>query len=208
MNRILIIDNYDSFTYNLYQATAQIYPKIDVVRNDKITLQEIQKMSLLGIILSPGPGRPENAGICIPLIQAIMNGDMAPTIPLLGVCLGHQAITVALGGKVIQSGEIFHGKSDFIFHCRNNLYKKLCCPFQAGRYHSLISEKSTLPHELIVDAVNYKGVVMGIRHINLPIYGVQFHPESVLTPEGNLLLDEFVQICKLNTTYKIAQLEV
>jgi anthranilate synthase/aminodeoxychorismate synthase-like glutamine amidotransferase len=189
---LLIIDNYDSFTYNLYQAIANIYPDVQVIRNDKITVDDVIQLAPKGIVLSPGPGRPEDAGICVELIRAIVTGKIIKT-PLLGVCLGHQAITIALGGHVIQSEEIFHGKNDLIFHNQTGLYQKVSLPFKAGRYHSLVADRATLPSTLIVDAENSNKLIMGLRHRELPIYGVQFHPESILTPQGYLLLQEFVR---------------
>lgn len=191
MKPILIIDNYDSFTYNLYQAVALFYPDITVIRNNKITVDQVKQLDPVGIILSPGPGRPEDAGICVELIR-----QLNPTTPLLGVCLGLQAITVAFGGNVIGADEIVHGKHELIFHHQNNIYQNLSKPFQAGRYHSLVAEKETLPDALIIDAKNSMGLIMGLRHKTLPIYGVQFHPESILTPEGNHLLKNFVQSCQ------------
>jgi anthranilate synthase component 2 len=191
---LLIIDNYDSFTYNLYQAIAPFYPDVRVFRNDKITIDGVKQMHPLGIILSPGPGRPEEAGICVDLIRALVAGDIG-LIPLLGVCLGHQAITVALGGHVVQAEEISHGKDDFIFHSQTGLYRALSRPFKAGRYHSLIAERETLPSTLLIEAENKQQLIMGVRHRELPIFGMQFHPESILTPEGQLLLQEFVGIC-------------
>lgn len=191
---LLIIDNYDSFTYNLYQAIAPFHSEVEITRNNKITIDEIKKLNPMGIVLSPGPGRPENAGICIDLIRALVAGKIG-RIPLLGVCLGHQAITIALGGRVIQSEEIAHGKADLIVHNQTHLYGELPLPFQAGRYHSLIAERETLPSTLIIEAENKNKVIMGIRHRELPLYGVQFHPESILTPEGALLLRTFVEIC-------------
>lgn len=192
---ILIIDNYDSFTYNLYQGIAQFHPEIKVVRNDKITIDEIKKLHPDGIVLSPGPGRPEDAGICTHLICALNNCELDPVTPVLGVCLGLQAITIALGGKVVQSNEIVHGKTDFIFHHRKGLYKNLPLPFQVGRYHSLMAERSTLPPCFIIEAENADQMIMGIRHVELPLYGVQFHPESILTPLGNNFLEAFVKQC-------------
>jgi anthranilate synthase component 2 len=185
---ILIIDNYDSFTYNLYQGIAPFMTDIKVVRNDKITLDEIKALNPSGIILSPGPGRPENAGICIDLIRTTET-------PLLGVCLGHQALGLAFGGKIIAAPQIIHGKSDRIAYTGTTLYKGLPRLFEAGRYHSLIVERATLPSELIIEASNEDNLIMGMRHRSRRLYGVQFHPESILTPEGHLLLKNFVQHC-------------
>lgn len=193
---ILLIDNYDSFTYNLYQNLLQCGKEVKVVRNDKITLAEIKQLKPTAIVLSPGPGRPETAGICIALIKALAANDFNEAIPLLGVCLGHQAIAVAFGGSVVNAGEIYHGKSDLIFHERKYLYQTMPLPFQAGRYHSLIVDKNTLPVTLTITAENANQLIMGIKHINLPIYGVQFHPESILTPQGLHLLQQFVRLCK------------
>lgn len=187
---ILIIDNYDSFTYNLYQYVATLHDQVKVVRNDKISIDEIKQLNPTGIILSPGPGRPENSGICIEIIK-----QLGKQIPILGVCLGHQAISIAFGGKVVQAPEIVHGKTATIFHYRKNLYQKLPLPFQAGRYHSLIADRATLPDELIIESESADGIIMGMRHSHYPIFGVQFHPESVLTPDGNKLLSEFVEYC-------------
>jgi len=199
---ILIIDNYDSFTYNLYQSIMPFYSDVRVVRNDKVSLQEIHQLEPKGIILSPGPGRPEESGVCIEIVQSLISGYLNPRMSLLGVCLGHQIITVALGGQVIQSPEIMHGKNDLIFHHRKNIYQNLSLPFQAGRYHSLITERSTLPSTLLIEAENAAGTIMGIRHVKLPIYGVQFHPESILTPSGSLLLEHFVKQC---TYHEVAE---
>lgn len=190
---LLIIDNYDSFTYNLYQSVAQIYSDVQVIRNDQITIDEVLEMHPDGIILSPGPGRPEEAGICIELIRGLTSN-----IPLLGVCLGHQAIVTAFGGNVVPAPEIMHGKCDFIFHHQELIYQKLPQPFQAGRYHSLIADKVSLPATLAIDAENAAGLIMGVRHKKRPIFGVQFHPESILTPLGNNLLEQFVRICNEN----------
>lgn len=187
---ILIIDNYDSFTYNLYQSVAQFYPQIKVIRNDRITVDEIKSLQPSGIILSPGPGRPETAGICIDLIR---RADKK--IPLLGVCLGHQAIVHAFGGQIVQAPEIVHGKPELIFHHRKGIYQHLPLPFAAGRYHSLIADAGSLPESLSIEAENADGLIMGIRHRHLPIYGVQFHPESILTPAGDALLQNFVHQC-------------
>jgi anthranilate synthase component II len=187
---ILIIDNYDSFTYNLYQSVAQFYPQIKVIRNDRITVDEIKSLQPSGIILSPGPGRPEAAGICVDLIRS-----MNESIPLLGVCLGHQAIVYAFGGRIVQAPDIVHGKPELIFHHRKGLYQHLPLPFAAGRYHSLIADTASLPESLSIEAENADALIMGIRHRHLPIYGVQFHPESILTPAGDALLQNFVHQC-------------
>ena len=187
---ILIIDNYDSFTYNLYQIVAQYHADVRVVRNNRITIDEVKALKPSGIILSPGPGRPEDAGICIELVRGL-----ATTTPLLGVCLGHQAIVSAFGGRIIQAPEIMHGKHELIFHHRKGLYQRLPLPFQAGRYHSLAADRDTLPKTLFIEAENAAGLIMGIRHMQLPIYGVQFHPESILTPQGQQLLQNFTQQC-------------
>ena len=185
---ILIIDNYDSFTHNLYQCVAPYYPEIRVIRNDKISIADLLKLQPQGIIISPGPKRPEDAGICIDLIRA------NTTIPLLGVCLGHQAITVAFGGRVVSAPEIIHGKTDQVSHHSQGIYKGLSKPLVVGRYHSLIAERASLPDVLEIEAENAQGLIMGIKHKILPIYGVQFHPESILTPEGSKLLENFVRL--------------
>ena len=186
---ILIIDNYDSFTYNLYQSIAQLHADVKVIRNNKITIAEIQEIAPLGIILSPGPGRPEDAGICVELIRSTIN------TPLLGVCLGHQAIGIAFGGKVVGAPTIMHGKKEMIFHHRRGLYENLPLPFAAARYHSLVVDRPSLPNVLQVEAETSTGLIMGMRHQQLPIYGVQFHPESILTPQGDILLKQFVNEC-------------
>lgn len=178
----LLIDNYDSFTYNLYQMVSSLGEKVVVVRNDKISLEEILRQNPARIILSPGPGRPEEAGICMELLLHLLKKKMH--LPLLGVCLGHQAIGIALGSNIISAPEIVHERSDFVFHHRQGLYQKLPLSFQAGRYHSLAVNRSSLAPELVVEAENGSGLIMGIRHRELPIYGVQFHPESILRSRG------------------------
>lgn len=186
---ILIIDNYDSFVYNLYQLVAPTIDRVDVVRNDQITLAEIAAMQPQGIIISPGPGRPENAGICVDLIQ-----KFSGKIPILGVCLGHQALGFAFGGNVVSAGEIVHGKPETIFHYRQHLYRNMPLPFTAGRYHSLIVARENLPAEFIIEAETMDGLIMGMRHKEHPTFGVQFHPESVLTPDGDKLLNAFSEL--------------
>ena len=194
---ILIIDNYDSFTYNLYQAIAVITPEVKVIRNDAITIDEIRKLNPDGIILSPGPGHPEQAGICIEVIK-----QLGHTIPILGVCLGHQAIGVAFGGVVGRAPEPLHGKDSLVFHNRGKLFKQVHLPFKAGRYHSLIVERNNLPLDLIIEAEDVKGNIMALSHRHLPVYGVQFHPESILTPEGGQILKNFVELCDAKTINK------
>ena len=196
---ILIIDNYDSFTYNLYQSIAQHTADVRVYRNDKITIDEIIALNPAGIILSPGPGRPETAGICVELIARC-----APSIPILGVCLGHQAIVTAFGGRVVQAHEIVHGKSTNVSHQGKTLFDRMPSPFKAGRYHSLVAEKATLPDELTVTAENENGMVMAVQHETYPCFGIQFHPESILTPEGDHFLSNFVHYCRLNNHRDIA----
>ncbi len=186
---ILLIDNYDSFVYNLYQYIAELGIELRVVRNDQISLEEIEALKPQGIILSPGPGRPEDAGICVDLIR-----QFSGKIPILGVCLGHQAMAVAFGGQVISANEIIHGKSSQIFHYRQQLYKNMPLPFQAGRYHSLMVAKENLPAELMIEAETSNGLIMGMRHREHASFGVQFHPESILTPEGKIYLQEFAQL--------------
>lgn len=188
---ILIIDNYDSFTYNLYQAIAALDTEVKVVRNDQITVEEIEKLNPAGIVISPGPGRPEDAGICLDVIR-----QLGPKIPILGVCLGHQAIGLVYGGTVSRSDEILHGKESLVFHQRNGLFKGMPLPFKAARYHSLLVDRNTLPFELEITAETPEGMIMAIAHKTNPVYGVQFHPESILTPEGNILLKNFLGVCR------------
>lgn len=186
---LILIDNYDSFTYNLYQNLAD---KVDtrVFRNDKITVEQIDQMKPSGIILSPGPGRPETAGICIELIK-----KLGSKYPILGICLGHQAIATAYGGKVTQHSEIRHGKQSLVHHLQSPLFENVTEKFTAGRYHSLIVELDTLPADLIVTAVCDNNTIMSIQHASYPCFGIQFHPESILTPQGKVILNNFIQLC-------------
>jgi anthranilate synthase component II len=193
---ILLIDNYDSFTYNLYNAIAELGINVKVVRNDQISLETIKALSPQGIVLSPGPGRPEDAGLCdaglcIEIIRTF-SGDK----PILGVCLGHQAIACSFGAKVVKAREIVHGKSTLIFHNRALIYKKMPLPFEAGRYHSLVIEKKSLPAILQIGAETPDGIIMGIKHAHHPTYGVQFHPESILSLHGKTIIKNFMSICK------------
>lgn len=185
---LLIIDNYDSFTYNLYQAFATDYSNIKVVRNDQITLEEIEQLKPHGIVLSPGPGRPEQAGICLTLIHRFTE-----SIPILGVCLGHQAIGLAFGAQISSSPEILHGKDSLIFHNQGDLFRGIPQTFKAGRYHSLVIKN--LPETLLIDAKTQDGTIMAVRHKHYPVYGVQFHPESILTPHGTKIIQNFLRVC-------------
>lgn len=189
---IIIIDNYDSFTYNLYQAIAQTTACVEVFRNDEISLTKILALNPAGIVISPGPGRPEQAGICIELIKTFHK-----ELPIFGVCLGHQAIACAFGGEVILAPQPMHGKSASIIHRGEGLYKNLPQPFLAGRYHSLIVNRDTLPEVLKIESETADGLIMGMRHAEYPTYGVQFHPESILTPNGNQLIKNFVHLCQV-----------
>jgi len=184
---ILLIDNYDSFTYNLYQCVAGAGREVRVARNDKISLDEIAAGSFAAIIISPGPGTPADAGIS----QAAI-ARFAGRIPILGVCLGHQAIGVAFGGRVVRAPVPVHGKVSPVYHDGQGLYQRLPRPFAAGRYHSLMVDPDTLPACLTVTATTGDGLIMGLRHREFAVEGVQFHPESVLTPDGPRLLANFL----------------
>ncbi len=185
---ILIIDNYDSFTYNLYQYCCELGAAVQVVRNDKITLDAIADLAPERIIVSPGPCTPNEAGISLDVIQRF-----GPTIPTLGVCLGHQAIGQAFGGHVIRAPKPVHGKTEQIQHAGAGIFAELPNPFTATRYHSLIVERATLPASLEVTAWTNDGLIMGLRHREYPIEGVQFHPESILTTDGKALLQHFLE---------------
>ncbi|MEL7566934.1 MAG: aminodeoxychorismate/anthranilate synthase component II [Dehalobacterium sp.] len=185
---ILMIDNYDSFVYNLYQYFLELGEKVEICRNDKITLEEIQRISPSHIILSPGPCTPNEAGICLDAIKRF-----GPTIPILGVCLGHQAIGQAYGGKVVRAKKPMHGKETPIHHDGLGVFSQLPQPLKVGRYHSLIVERDTLPHNLKITALSQEGEIMGLRHAYYPVEGVQFHPESILTEKGHHLLENFIK---------------
>ncbi|TXJ01040.1 MAG: aminodeoxychorismate/anthranilate synthase component II [Neisseriales bacterium] len=189
---ILLIDNYDSFTYNLYQALVIAGAEVQVVRNDAITLSEIEQLdNLQGVVLSPGPGHPKQAGICVEVIQ-----QLGHKYPIFGVCLGHQAIVAAFGGTVDLADRVLHGKPSLIFHNRGVLFKQVHLPFTAARYHSLVVKKFDLPSVLSVEAEDVEGNIMALAHREYPIFGVQFHPESILTPEGQQIVNNFVEYCK------------
>ena len=185
---ILLLDNYDSFTFNLYQALSELGAEVLVRRNDMVTVDDVEELvpMLDGIVISPGPCTPGEAGISVPLVRRL-----AGTVPILGVCLGHQAIGEAFGGRITRAPRLMHGKVSMIAHDGAGVFAGLPNPFQATRYHSLIVERSTLPSELEITA-EADGLVMGLRHRTLPVEGVQFHPESILTPTGNDLLANFL----------------
>jgi anthranilate synthase/aminodeoxychorismate synthase-like glutamine amidotransferase len=185
---ILLIDNYDSFTYNLAQFLGQLGEKLEVRRNDQITIEQIAAQKPQRIVISPGPGEPQNAGICIEVIR-----QFSGKIPILGVCLGHQAIGHAFGGKVVRAPALMHGKTSRIHHDAKTIFRKLPQDFVATRYHSLIVQKKGLPRELEISA-EADGLIMGLRHRKLLLEGVQFHPESVLTEVGMQLLRNFLAL--------------
>lgn len=185
--RVLLLDNYDSFTYNLYQYLSELGATVDVRRNDKVTVAEVAAMRPDRIVISPGPCTPNEAGISIGLIQ-----EVGPHIPLLGVCLGHQAIGAAYGGAVIRAPEVMHGKISQIHHAGAGVFADLPDPFLATRYHSLIVRRDDLPDELEVTAWTDDGLIMGMRHKEHPVQGVQFHPESIMTNAGKDLLRNFL----------------
>jgi len=187
--KVLLVDNYDSFTYNLAQALAILGAEVAVKRHDEISVAEAIAFAPTHLIISPGPGRPENAGISIDLIKAMMG-----RIPILGVCLGHQAIAQALGGTIDAAHVLMHGKSSPVYHDGRTLFEGLPNPFNAGRYHSLSVSEQRLPEELAVSAYTSDGEIMAVRHRSFPTEGVQFHPESVLTPEGDRLLRNFMDL--------------
>lgn len=186
---ILLIDNYDSFTYNLYQYIGEIYEDIKVVRNDEISIEEIRKMDLEGIVLSPGPGVPENAGVCVEVIK-----EFGDKIPILGICLGHQAIGYAYGAKVIRADMVRHGKTSKIKLSGDKLFKNIESVISVMRYHSLIVDEDTLPAELAVIARSLDdGAIMALKHKDYEVYGVQFHPESIFTENGKDIIKKFLE---------------
>lgn len=186
---ILLIDNYDSFSYNLFQLVGEINSEILVYRNDKITLDEIKNLNPEAIILSPGPGRPENAGICIELVK-----EFYDKIPILGVCLGHQAICTAFGGKISYAKRLMHGKSSEISLNEDDIFKNLGSVITVGRYHSLSLAEDSIPNSLkIISKANDDGEIMAVKHRDYDVYGLQFHPESILTPDGIAIIRNFTE---------------
>ncbi len=186
---ILMIDNYDSFTYNLVQYLGELGEDLLVYRNDKITIREIRKLKAKAIVISPGPGMPQDAGISVELIR-----EMAGEVPILGVCLGHQAIGYCYGGNIVGAKNLMHGKTSKIYHKGQAIFKGLPNPFEATRYHSLLVDPKNFPKELEVIALTKEKEIMGLRHRRLPVYGVQFHPESIMTKVGKQLLKNFLKI--------------
>ena len=189
---LLVLDNYDSFTYNLVQYLQVLQPDVTVYRNDAVTVDEVTDMSPDAIVISPGPCTPHEAGISVDLIRAL-----GPTVPTLGVCLGHQSIGAAFGGRVVRAPVLMHGKTSPIAHDGSRLFAELPNPFDATRYHSLIVERDGLPDELEVTAQSPDGLIMGLQHRSHPIYGVQFHPESILTAAGPALLRNFLMLAQV-----------
>ena len=188
---VLMIDNYDSFTYNLVQYLGELGCEVAVHRNDQITLDQIEALAPSHIVISPGPCTPNEAGISVPSITRF-----AGEIPILGVCLGHQSIGQAFGARIVHARRLMHGKTSAVYHTGQGVFRGLPSPFTATRYHSLIVDRSTLPPELEVTAETADGIVMGLRHRHLAIEGVQFHPESILTPHGPALLANFIARCE------------
>ncbi len=200
---ILLIDNYDSFTYNLVHYLAELGAEVEVMRNDAINIAQIKELAPQGIVISPGPGEPRNAGIC-PNVIAELGG----AIPIFGVCLGHQAIGEIFGGKVVRNAPM-HGKTSLIYHDGTGIFAGIKSPFTATRYHSLIVEAASLPECLLANAHTNDGIIMGLQHRDLPIYGVQFHPESIASECGHDLLDNFLTIVKqYNNNINIAKTHV
>jgi anthranilate synthase/aminodeoxychorismate synthase-like glutamine amidotransferase len=187
--KILLIDNYDSFTYNLVQAFMMQGAEVDVHRNDALSVEQALQRDHTHLVISPGPGTPRDAGISMRMIEAF-----AGRIPIFGVCLGHQSLVEVFGGKVVRAGRLMHGKVSPVAHDGKGLYAGMPQNFEAGRYHSLIAEAGSIPEVLEVTSRTAQGEIMGVRHRSLPIEGVQFHPESVLTPEGPTLMANFLKI--------------
>ena len=195
---IIVIDNYDSFTYNLVQYLAVLGAEIKVFRNDKVSVVEIESMQPLAIVISPGPCTPRAAGISVDLVK-----KLSGTVPILGVCLGHQAIAEAFGAEITRAGQIMHGKTSMIEFCDSPLYAGIKSPALVGRYHSLVVRKDSLPPELVADASSEDEEIMGLRHKKHPTHGVQFHPESILTPCGKKLLKNFLRIVEKNREHPL-----
>jgi anthranilate synthase/aminodeoxychorismate synthase-like glutamine amidotransferase len=198
--RVLVIDNYDSFTYNLFQRLGELGAELEVVRNDALSVDELVERQPERVVISPGPCTPNEAGICLEAIRRLcgLDGKRARTVsvpvPILGVCLGHQSIGQAFGGRVVRARAPVHGKAEEIVHDRSALFHGAPRSFLAGRYHSLVVEEKSLPKDIVVSARTKDGIVMALRHRKLPVFGVQFHPESILTPDGQTLLRNFLAV--------------
>ena len=188
--KILLLDNYDSFTYNVYQLLSELGAAVEVVRNDKISVDEVKNFS--AVIISPGPGVPSDAGISEELIDKLKGA-----LPILGICLGHQAIGEVFGGKIIRVKEIVHGKTSRLIHSGKGLYRGLAQGVEVGRYHSLIIERETLPDCLEITSELNDGTIMGVRHKVFDVEGIQFHPESILTPQGGVMMKNFLELAKI-----------
>lgn len=188
-HQVLMIDNYDSFTYNLVQALLTLDAEVDVRTNDSITVEEALDLEPTHLVVSPGPGRPENAGVSMAMIEAFAN-----RVPVLGVCLGHQALAAVFDSTIGAAQTLMHGKPSPVYHDRRTVYQGLSNPFQAGRYHSLAVAEEDLGPDLVISSYTSEGEIMGIRHRELPLEGVQFHPESLLTPVGDRLLQNFLDL--------------
>lgn len=187
--KILVIDNYDSFTYNLVQLLGKYKSKLIIKRNDEIDGNGIEEMNPDKILISPGPGKPEDSNVTLTAIK-----EFGDRIPVLGVCLGHQAIAIVYGGKVIKAPILMHGKTSSIFHDGKSIFKNIANEFEATRYHSLIVERETLPQELEISAETNDGIIMGIRHKKFPVEGIQFHPESILTKDGKNIIKNWLEL--------------
>jgi anthranilate synthase component 2 len=190
--RVLLLDNHDSFTYNLAQYLGELGAAVEVVYSDRIAVADVNHSRCDAVVVSPGPGRPETAGISVPLVRA-----RAAALPILGVCLGHQAIVTAFGGRIVSASELVHGKTSPVRHDGRGVFDGLENPFDAARYHSLAAERSTLPSELLACAFAPDGTILGVRHTTYPLHGVQFHPESILTPAGKHLLSNFLNLARI-----------
>jgi len=188
---LLLIDNYDSFTYNLVQAFLVLGARVDVFRNDQITIEQALDIAPTHLCISPGPGRPEDAGISLDMI-----GAFEKRTPIFGVCLGHQSLVHHFGGNIVSAERLMHGKTSMVEHDGKTIYTGISQPFEAGRYHSLAAEPDSIPAALEVTAKTSRGEIMGVRHRELPVEGVQFHPESILTPEGDDLMKNFLNLGK------------
>jgi len=186
---ILVIDNYDSFTFNLVQYFGELGAELKVIRNDQITVEQVEAMRPHKIVISPGPCSPREAGVSCAVMRT-----MAPRVPVFGVCLGHQCMGEVFGGRVVRADRLMHGKTSPILHRGESLLKGMPNPFDAIRYHSLLVERASLPAELKITAETAEGEIMGLQHVNLPVHGVQFHPESILTQDGKRILQNFLDL--------------